>query len=224
VVKRISLTQPAPIQVDSTEPEVIEAALEQIPGRAIVNSINLEAGRDKADVVVPLAKAHGAALIALTIDEVGMAKTAERKVEIAKRIARSPATSTASTRGPDLRRAHCHAHPPATTSGSRRPSRRSRASADIKAEIPGVRRRWASPTFVRRRPARARAVLTQFSCTTASRPVSTWRWSIRTTSRRTERSTSPSASSPTTLVYNRREDALRAFHRHFESKGPRGGR
>src|SRR2546423_12545092 len=86
VVKRVSLTQPAPIQVDSTEPEVIEAALERIPGRAIVNSVNLEAGRDKLDRVVPLARAHGAALIALTIDEVGMAKTAERKVEIAKRI------------------------------------------------------------------------------------------------------------------------------------------
>src|SRR3954449_4411647 len=86
VVKRISLTQPAPIQVDSTEPEVIKAALETIPGRAIVNSINLEAGRDKADVVIPLAKEHGAALIALTIDEVGMAKTAQRKVEIAERI------------------------------------------------------------------------------------------------------------------------------------------
>jgi len=86
VVKRISLTQPAPIQVDSTEPEVIEAALEQIPGRAIVNSVNLEAGRDKLDRVVPIAKAHGATLIALTIDEVGMAKTADRKVEIAKRI------------------------------------------------------------------------------------------------------------------------------------------
>ncbi|HEV3002770.1 MAG TPA: homocysteine S-methyltransferase family protein [Solirubrobacteraceae bacterium] len=86
VVKRISLTSPAPIQVDSTEPEVIEAALEQIPGRAIVNSINLEAGDDKANRVVPLAVAHGAALIALTIDEVGMAKTADRKVEIARRI------------------------------------------------------------------------------------------------------------------------------------------
>src|SRR4051794_34869357 len=85
-VKRISLTQPAPIQVDSTEPDVIKKALEQIPGRAIVNSINLEAGRDKADVVVPLAIAHGAALIALTIDEVGMAKTAERKLEIARRL------------------------------------------------------------------------------------------------------------------------------------------
>src|ERR671930_1405883 len=74
-VKRIALTQPAPIQIDSTEPDVIRTALEQIPGRAIVNSINLEAGRDKADTVIPLAKAHGAALIALTIDEVGMAKT-----------------------------------------------------------------------------------------------------------------------------------------------------
>jgi 5-methyltetrahydrofolate--homocysteine methyltransferase len=86
VVKRISLTQPAPIQIDSTEPEVIRAALEQIPGRAIVNSVNLEAGRDRMDEVVPLASEHGAAVIALTIDEVGMAKTAERKVEIARRI------------------------------------------------------------------------------------------------------------------------------------------
>src|SRR5918997_5806953 len=86
VVKRVSLTQPSPIQIDSTEPEVIKTALEQIPGRAIVNSINLEAGEDKANVVVPLAVEHGAALIALTIDEVGMAKTADRKVEIAKRI------------------------------------------------------------------------------------------------------------------------------------------
>ena len=86
VVQRISLTQPAPIQIDSTEPEVIEGALEAIPGRAIVNSVNLEAGRDKADRVIPMAKAHGAALIALTIDETGMAKTAERKLEIARRI------------------------------------------------------------------------------------------------------------------------------------------
>ncbi len=86
VAKRVALTQPAPIQVDSTEPEVIETALDQIPGRAIVNSVNLEAGRDKLDRVVPVVKAHGAALIALTIDEVGMAKTRERKLEIAQRI------------------------------------------------------------------------------------------------------------------------------------------
>ncbi|MBK5111434.1 MAG: homocysteine S-methyltransferase family protein, partial [Thermoleophilia bacterium] len=86
VVKRVSLTQPAPIQVDSTEPDVIRAALEQIPGRAVVNSVNLEAGRGKLDQVAPLAISHGAALIALTIDETGMAKTAERKLEIAQRI------------------------------------------------------------------------------------------------------------------------------------------
>jgi 5-methyltetrahydrofolate--homocysteine methyltransferase len=86
VVKRVSLSQPSPIQVDSTEPDVLRAALDQIPGRAIVNSINLEAGRDKLDSVVPLAIEHGAAVIALTIDEVGMAKTAERKREIAQRI------------------------------------------------------------------------------------------------------------------------------------------
>jgi 5-methyltetrahydrofolate--homocysteine methyltransferase len=86
LVKKVSLTQPAPIQVDSTEPDVIERALDQIPGRAIVNSVNLEAGRDKLDKVVPIALAHGAALIALTIDEVGMGKTRERKLEIAQRI------------------------------------------------------------------------------------------------------------------------------------------
>jgi 5-methyltetrahydrofolate--homocysteine methyltransferase len=86
VAKKVSLTQPAPIQVDSTEPEVVEKALEQIPGRAIVNSINLEAGRAKLDRVVPIAMAHGAALIALTIDETGMGKTRERKLEIAERI------------------------------------------------------------------------------------------------------------------------------------------
>ncbi len=86
VVSRISLTQPAPIQIDSTEPEVIKEALEHIPGRAIVNSVNLEAGEDKLNLVTPLAVEHGACLIALTIDEEGMAKTADRKVEIAKRI------------------------------------------------------------------------------------------------------------------------------------------
>jgi 5-methyltetrahydrofolate--homocysteine methyltransferase len=86
VAKRVSLSQPAPIQIDSTEPDVIARTLDQIPGRAIVNSINLEAGRAKADTVIPLAIEHGAALIALTIDEVGMAKTAARKVEIATRI------------------------------------------------------------------------------------------------------------------------------------------
>ncbi|HEY4278406.1 MAG TPA: homocysteine S-methyltransferase family protein, partial [Conexibacter sp.] len=86
LVKRISLSLPAPIQIDSTEPDVMKAALEHIPGRGIVNSVNLEAGRAKLDLVTPLCIQHGAALIALTIDEQSMAKTAQRKLDVAKRI------------------------------------------------------------------------------------------------------------------------------------------
>ena len=86
VVERVAFSQPTPLQIDTTEPEVMKAALEQNPGRAVVNSVNLEAGRDKLDLVVPLAKAHGAALIALTIDEESMAKTRQRKLDVAKRI------------------------------------------------------------------------------------------------------------------------------------------
>jgi 5-methyltetrahydrofolate--homocysteine methyltransferase len=86
LVKGIALRVDAPVQIDTTEPEVMEAALEQLPGRSIVNSVNLEAGRDKLDRVVPLVKAHGAALIALTIDEESMGKTARRKLDISRRL------------------------------------------------------------------------------------------------------------------------------------------
>jgi 5-methyltetrahydrofolate--homocysteine methyltransferase len=86
VVKLLSMTVEAPIMIDSTEPAVIERALEAIPGRAIINSINMENGRERIDAVVPLAKKHGAALVALTIDPVGMAKTRERKLEVAKKV------------------------------------------------------------------------------------------------------------------------------------------
>ncbi len=86
VVKLLSMSVEAPIMIDSTEASVIEAALEHVPGRAIINSINMENGRERIDKVVPLAKKHGAALVALTIDEIGMAKTRDRKLEIAKKI------------------------------------------------------------------------------------------------------------------------------------------
>src|SRR6059058_3193891 len=84
VVKLLSMSVETPLVIDSTEANVIEAALEHIPGRGIVNSINMENGRKRIDAVVPLVKTHGAAVIALTIDEVGMAKTRERKLEVAK--------------------------------------------------------------------------------------------------------------------------------------------
>jgi 5-methyltetrahydrofolate--homocysteine methyltransferase len=86
VVKLLSMSVETPIMIDSTEAPVIERALEAIPGRAIINSINMEDGRERIDRVVPLAKKHGAALVALTIDPVGMAKTRERKLEVAKKI------------------------------------------------------------------------------------------------------------------------------------------
>jgi 5-methyltetrahydrofolate--homocysteine methyltransferase len=86
VVKRLSMTVEAPLVIDTTEPDVMEAALKVNPGRAMLNSVNLEAGREKLDRVFSLARQHGAAVIALTIDEEGMAKTRERKVEIARRI------------------------------------------------------------------------------------------------------------------------------------------
>ncbi len=86
VVKLLSMSVETPLVIDSTEANVIEAALEHIPGRGIVNSINMENGRKRIDSVVPLVKKHGAAVIALTIDEVGMAKTRERKLEVAKAI------------------------------------------------------------------------------------------------------------------------------------------
>jgi 5-methyltetrahydrofolate--homocysteine methyltransferase len=86
LVKKLALSVEAPLCIDSTEAAVIEAALETYPGSAIVNSINLENGRERVDAVMPLVMRHGAAVIALTIDEQGMAKTAERKLEVARRI------------------------------------------------------------------------------------------------------------------------------------------
>jgi len=86
VVKLLSMSVETPLMIDSTERAVVEAALEHVPGRAIINSINMENGRKRIDDIVPLAKKHGAALVALTIDPVGMAKTRERKLEVAKAI------------------------------------------------------------------------------------------------------------------------------------------
>mgnify|MGYP002628959175 FL=1 len=76
----------SPIMVDSTETPVLKAALELLGGRSIINSINLEDGLNKCVEVLPLAREHGSAVVCLTIDEDGMAKTADEKVRIARRI------------------------------------------------------------------------------------------------------------------------------------------
>jgi 5-methyltetrahydrofolate--homocysteine methyltransferase len=85
-VRKLEMGIEAPLVVDSTEAGVMQAALEVYPGRAVINSINLENGRQRVDAVLPLAREHGSAVVALTIDEEGMARTADRKLEIARRI------------------------------------------------------------------------------------------------------------------------------------------
>ncbi len=86
LVKKLALGVDAPLMIDTTEPEVLEAALMQYPGRALVNSINLEGDGSRLKRICPVAARYGALLVALTIDEQGMARTRDRKLEVAKRI------------------------------------------------------------------------------------------------------------------------------------------
>jgi len=219
VVKRISLTQPAPIQVDSTEPDVIRTALEQIPGRAIVNSVNLEAGREKLDRVVPLAKAHGACLIALTIDEEGMGKTADRKVEIARRITEmvvdehgldreslifDDLTFTLTTGDEEWRPSAIE-----TIEGIRR----------IKQEIPGVKTSLGVSNVSFGVSPPARAVLNSVflhHCVEAGLDLA-----MVNPNHIKPYGEIPEDERELTddLVFNRREDALERFIAHFENKG-----
>ncbi|WP_439550081.1 methionine synthase [Falsiroseomonas sp.] len=86
VIRRFTSSVNSPLVIDSTETPVIEAALKLHGGKPIINSINFEDGEDAARDRLLLAKKFGAAVIALTIDEVGMAKTAEDKLRIARRL------------------------------------------------------------------------------------------------------------------------------------------
>src|SRR6516225_9784724 len=86
ILEKVATRVPAPILVDWTEADVVEEALKRIPGKAIINSINLEDGEKRTSKVLPMAKRYGAAVIALTIDEEGMALTWQKKLAIAKRI------------------------------------------------------------------------------------------------------------------------------------------
>ncbi len=86
VVKKLEMGVDVPLVIDTTELDVLEVALKTAPGRCLINSTHLESGRDKADKIFKLAKDHNAAVIVLTIDENGMAKTREKKLEVAKRI------------------------------------------------------------------------------------------------------------------------------------------
>ena len=87
-LKRLVTQVNIPLIIDSTETPVIEAALQTAPGKCIVNSINFEDGDEKPRKVLELCKEYGAAVVALTIDEQGMAKTCDEKMKIADRLYR----------------------------------------------------------------------------------------------------------------------------------------
>ena len=85
-VKKLEMGVEVPLVIDTTELDVLETALKTAPGRCLINSTHLESGRLKADRIFALAKTHNAAVIVLTIDEKGMAREADRKLEVARRI------------------------------------------------------------------------------------------------------------------------------------------
>jgi len=89
IVSRFASASTLPLVIDSTEPEVMKAGLELIGGRPVINSVNFEDGygpNSRFQRSMPLVKEHGAAVIALTIDEEGQARTKEDKVRIASRL------------------------------------------------------------------------------------------------------------------------------------------
>jgi 5-methyltetrahydrofolate--homocysteine methyltransferase len=86
VIRRFTSSVNVPLVIDSTETPVIESALKLHGGKPIINSINFEDGEKAAEDRLKLAKKFGTAVIALTIDEAGMAKTAEQKLAIAERL------------------------------------------------------------------------------------------------------------------------------------------
>ena len=84
LVKRLSLEIDAPLVIDSTDPEIIEAAVTQIPGRPIINSINLEGDGSRFEKLAPVMAKYGLPAIALCIGPKGMAKTPQEKLETAE--------------------------------------------------------------------------------------------------------------------------------------------
>ncbi|MEN0071491.1 MAG: homocysteine S-methyltransferase family protein, partial [Propionicimonas sp.] len=89
LASRLATAVSLPVVLDSTEPEVLRAGLERLAGRCAINSVNYEDGDGPGSrfaKVMPLVKEHGAAVVALTIDEEGQARTAEWKIRVAERL------------------------------------------------------------------------------------------------------------------------------------------
>ena len=220
-VKRVSLSQPAPIQVDSTEPEVIEAALERNPGRAIVNSINLEAGRDKLDQIVPLA--HAPRRRADRADDRRGRDGEDRRAQGRDREA-DPASYACDEHGLDPELLIFDALTFTLTTGEDewKPSAVETIEGirAIKAELPGVKTSLgvSNVSFGIGQP--ARAVLNStflHHCVEAGLDLAMVNPNHITPYGEIPEFERELADD---LVFNRREDALERFIEHFESKGP----
>ncbi|PHX61232.1 MAG: methionine synthase, partial [Actinobacteria bacterium] len=96
LVSRFATASTLPLMLDSTEASVVQAGLEMLGGRAIVNSVNYEDGdgpESRFGKIMPLVQEHGASVVALTIDEEGQARTAEWKVRVADRLIKDLTTN-----------------------------------------------------------------------------------------------------------------------------------
>lgn len=139
---RLNTAVTLPIMLDSTEPAILQAGLENLSGRAVINSVNFEDG-DGPDSrfgrIMPLVKEHGAAVVALTIDENGQARTKDWKVEVASRLIDSLVDDWGMDIGDIL--VDCLTFPIATGQEETRNDGQETidAIAEIKAKYPGVR-------------------------------------------------------------------------------------
>ncbi len=89
IAGRLATASTLPLMLDSTEPAVLEAGLERLGGRSLINSVNFEDGdgpTSRFGRIMPIVREHGAAVVALTIDEEGQARTAEWKIRVAERL------------------------------------------------------------------------------------------------------------------------------------------
>ena len=150
LASRLATASTLPIVLDSTEPAVLEAGLQMLGGRAVVNSVNYEDG-DGPDSrfarIMPLVKEYGAAVVALTIDEEGQARTADWKVRVADRLI----TDLRDNHGiPRARRPRGLPDVPDRHRPGGDPPRRHRDDRGDPAAQAGAtrtcRRRWACPT------------------------------------------------------------------------------
>ena len=179
IAGRFATASTLPMVLDSTEPPVIEAGLEMLGGRCVVNSVNYEDGdgpESRFARVMPIVREHGAAVVALTIDEEGQARTAEWKVRVADRLI-DDLVENWGMRVEDII-VDCLTFPIAHRPGGDPPRRHRDDRGDPRgqAALPGgADHARAVQRLLRAQPGRPRRCSTRCSCTSASTPASTRR-------------------------------------------------